>query len=213
MSILFIQHSYAQPPNDTCATAQTLVVGVGSCTSILYTNVAATTIGNPATPACWAPNTMSNTVWFSFVATTPDVEISTNFGGTLANTQIAIYSGTCGTLTQIGCQEDVNTAGGLLHTDVILYGLTVGNTYFIAIDGNGNSTGTFGVCVQQSLTLVPLCLLKTALELKHYAVPAHYPYPMVLEELVQLKKPRHVLALLEKDLRTGTHLPPQLLGI
>jgi hypothetical protein len=98
---------------------------------------------------------MSNTVWFSFVATVGDVEISTNFAGTLANTQIAIYSGSCGALTQIGCQEDVNTAGGLLHTAVILHGLTIGNTYFIAVDGNGNTIGTFGVCIQETLPVGP----------------------------------------------------------
>ena len=90
---------YAQPPNDTCLTAEPIVVGVGSCNSILYTNVAATTTGNPATPACWLPNSMSHTVWFSFIATIADVEISTNFGGTLANTQMAVYSGACGSLT------------------------------------------------------------------------------------------------------------------
>jgi hypothetical protein len=151
MFVIFIPRSYAQPPNDTCVTAQTLAVEMGSCTSILYTNVAATTIGNPATPSCWSPNTMSNTVWFSFVATTADVEISTNFAGTLGNTQIAVYSGACGSLVQIGCQEDVNTTGGLLHTDVILHGLTVNNTYYIAVDGNGNTTGTFGVVCLPSL--------------------------------------------------------------
>ena len=86
----FTTSVYAQPANDTCGTAQSITVGVGSCNSILYTNVAATTIGNPATPSCWAPSTMSNTVWFSFVATKADIEISTNFGGTLANTQLAV---------------------------------------------------------------------------------------------------------------------------
>ena len=146
---------YAQPPNDTCLTAEPIVVGVGACNSILYTNVAATTTGNPATPACWLPNSMSHTVWFSFVATTADIEISTNFGGTLANTQMAVYSGACGSLTLLGCQEDINTGGALLHTDLILHGLTVGNTYYIAIDGNGNTTGTFGVCAQESLPVGP----------------------------------------------------------
>jgi gliding motility-associated-like protein len=146
---------YAQPANDTCGTAQSLVVGVGSCNSILYTNVAATTIGNPATPACWLPNTMSNTVWFSFSATKADIEISTNFAGTLADTQIAVFSGACGSLTQLACQEDINTATGLLHTDVILHGLTIGNTYYIAVDGKGNTTGTFGVCVQESQPIGP----------------------------------------------------------
>ena len=148
-------NAYTQPPNDACGAAQALSVGVGSCTSILYTNVGATTIGDPATPACWVPNTSSHMVWFSFVATKADVEISSSFNGTLANTQVAIYSGVCGALSLIGCQEDINTAGALFDTDIILHGLTVGNTYYIAVDGNGNTTGTFGICVQESFPVGP----------------------------------------------------------
>src|SRR6476620_2374089 len=92
----FTTLSYAQPANDNCASATPITVGVGSCNSILYTNVAATSSGDPAVPSCWSPNTLSHTVWFSFVATTADVEISTNFGGTLADTQLAVFSGSCG---------------------------------------------------------------------------------------------------------------------
>jgi len=146
---------FAQPANDTCGTAIPIAVGTGVCNSILYTNVAATTSGNPATPACWLPNSMSHTVWFSFVATTADIELSTNFGGTLANTQIAVYSGGCGGLTLLACQEDINTGGGLFHTNVILHGLTITNTYYIAVDGNGNTTGTFGICAQETLPVGP----------------------------------------------------------
>ena len=146
---------FAQPANDACASAIPLTVGTGSCSSILYTNVAATSSGDPAIPACWSPNTMNNTVWFSFVATTADIEISTNFGGTLANTQLAVYSGSCGSLTQIACQEDINTGGLLLHTDVILHGLTIGNTYYLLVDGNNNTTGTFGIRAQTALPIGP----------------------------------------------------------
>ncbi|WP_333601496.1 PKD domain-containing protein, partial [Flavobacterium sp.] len=151
----FTNSVYAQPANDNCGAATAISVGVGSCSSTLYTNVAATTVGDPTTPACWSPNSLSHTVWFSFIATTADIEISTNFGGSLANTQLAVYSGSCGSLTQIACQEDVNTAGGLFHTDVILHGLTIGNTYYILVDGNGNTTGTFGVCAQETLPVGP----------------------------------------------------------
>jgi gliding motility-associated-like protein len=153
--VCFTTTAYAQPANDDCSTATPITVGNGSCNSILYTNVAATSVGDPTIPACWNPSSLSHSVWFSFVATTADVEISTNFGGTLANTQLAVFSGTCGSLTQIGCQENVNTAGGLLHTDVILHGLTVGNTYYLLVDGNGATTGTFGICAQQALPVGP----------------------------------------------------------
>jgi gliding motility-associated-like protein len=147
--------SLAQPANNTCAGAITLPVTNGSCSSIAYTNVGATTAGNPPTPGCWSPNSMSHTVWFNFVAPSTSVEISTNFGFSLTNSQIAVYSGTCGALTLIGCNEDINTGAGLFHTNLQLHGLTVGNTYYIIVDGNGTSTGQFGVCVQEILPISP----------------------------------------------------------
>ncbi len=157
--ILFVfvnlQNIFAQPSNDSCINAIPLTVSNGSCSSILYTNVAATTIGSDPAPSCWSPSTRSHTVWFSFIATVSDIELSTNFGGTLANTQEGVYSGTCGALTQLACQEDVNTAGGFLHTNVILHGLTIGNTYYVMVDGNGSSTGTFGICAQVTLPIAP----------------------------------------------------------
>ncbi|MCB0379780.1 MAG: PKD domain-containing protein [Flavobacteriales bacterium] len=152
---LFVTKAYAQPANNTCATATTLTVTNGSCSSTNYTNVGATTTGNPATPACWSPNNMSHTVWFKFVATSTSVQVSTNFGYALLNTQLAAYSGSCGSLTNIGCNEDINTAGGLLHTSLQLHGLTVGNTYFLIVDGNGNTTGEFGICVEQIAPIGP----------------------------------------------------------
>jgi gliding motility-associated-like protein len=140
---------FAQPANDACSGAISIPVTNGTCTSIAYTNVGATSVGDPATPPCWSPNSLSNTVWFSFVAPSTAVEVSTNFGFALTNTQVAIYSGNCGALTLIGCNEDINTSLALFHTNIQLQGLTVGNTYFIMIDGNGNTTGDFGVCAQQ----------------------------------------------------------------
>jgi gliding motility-associated-like protein len=138
---------YAQPANDICANAIVLTPTTGTCNSSTYTNFGATTTAGDPVPACWSPATISNNVWFKFVASSTSVEISTNFSGmTLANTQIAVYSGACGALTQIACQEDISPT--LLTNDIIINGLTLGNTYYIMIDGNGNSTGTFGICVQ-----------------------------------------------------------------
>ncbi|MBI2271818.1 MAG: PKD domain-containing protein [Bacteroidetes bacterium] len=146
--------AFAQPANNTCAGAISLTVTNGSCNSTDYTNVGSTTAGNPPTPACWSPNNMSHTVWFSFVAPSTSVQIGTNFPngpGDMTNTQLAAYSGTCGSLVNIGCNEDLNTALGVTHTTLALHGLTVGNTYYLIVDGNGTSTGTFGICVEQIL--------------------------------------------------------------
>ena len=64
--VLGLEKAYAQPSNDACINAILLPVGIGSCTSPLYTNVNATSVGDPATPSCWLPNSSNNTVWFSF---------------------------------------------------------------------------------------------------------------------------------------------------
>jgi hypothetical protein len=48
----------------------------------------------------------------------------------------------------IACQEDIYTFNNFLQTDITVPGLTIGNTYYIMIDGNAGSTGTFGICVE-----------------------------------------------------------------
>ncbi|MBK5284682.1 MAG: gliding motility-associated C-terminal domain-containing protein [Bacteroidia bacterium] len=140
---------YAQPANDSCINAIPLTVTNGMCNSAQYTNVAATVEAADVAPSCWNPNTVSHTVWFSFVPDSSSVHISTNFTGyTLANTQIAVYGGTCGAFTLIACQEDIYTFNNFLLTDIIVNGLTPSTTYYIMIDGNGNQEGTFGICVE-----------------------------------------------------------------
>ena len=65
-----------------------------------------------------------------------------NGNGTLTNPNLALYSGTCATLNQLSCA--VNSIWG---NTVTVYNstLTVGNTYYIRVNGNG--TGTFQLCI------------------------------------------------------------------
>jgi gliding motility-associated-like protein len=144
---------FAQAPaNDLICNATPLSIQLG-CTQA--TNVNATATGSPAAPACWNPNNTSNDVWFSFVATVPDITISTDAQGlTLNNTQVAVYSSsnnTCtGTLTLVACAE--NSGFNVPNNSVIDLTLTVGNTYFIRVDGNGTATGTFCISVADTYT-------------------------------------------------------------
>jgi hypothetical protein len=141
----------SQPANDAICSATALTVGL-SCTQ--GTNASATSAGTPGTPSCWL-SAPSNDVWYSFVATATDMTISTDVTGLgLTDTEIAIYStsnGTCtGTLTQVGCDED----GGVnqsLNSIASLTSLTVGNTYYVRVDGFSTSTGTFCISVAESM--------------------------------------------------------------
>jgi outer membrane protein OmpA-like peptidoglycan-associated protein len=89
-------------------------------------------------------------VWFRFVTVAPDVTITvmgnTRFapGGTLSRPEVSLYAGSCkGTITELQCESD-NAGKGIVE----LYkgGLTVGQTYYIRIDGRNNSKGSFKLC-------------------------------------------------------------------
>ncbi len=148
---------FAQPANDLICNAISLSDNV-ACTQ--GTNVGATNSSDPT--SCF---TSSESVWYSFVATAADMTVSTDVTGlTLTNTEIAVYSSstnTCtGSLTLFpgsgastdGCDLDggINCA---LCSVAEMQGLTVGNTYFIKVDGSSTATGTF--CISAFNSYIP----------------------------------------------------------
>lgn len=138
--------SYSQSlGNNTCATAVTLTVNA-ACTS--GNNTTATATGDPAA-SCF---TVENGIWFKFVAPTfgTYVTISTDFGSTNFDTQLALYSGACGSLTQIGCDDDGGTGTNSVLTSTCL---TPGQTYYVMLDGYAGDIGTF--CINVTAPNIP----------------------------------------------------------
>lgn len=140
----------AQPANDECVNAIPIPDPSNYCsTNAQYTNVAATQ-SSQTLARCFPQNQSSRDVWFSFVAVGTDVGInlagntSYNQGGTLRNPQLAIYSGACGSLTEVGCISDSRGDNAI---QVIANNLVVGNTYYIRISARNNNSGTFQFCV------------------------------------------------------------------
>ncbi|SDS53483.1 Por secretion system C-terminal sorting domain-containing protein [Formosa sp. Hel1_31_208] len=137
------------PGNDDACDA--IAVAVGSASSgQAYTNEGGTIEANEVGGTCWfTAGDVSNSVWFTFtIAATTDVTVSTDIaGGSLGDTQIAVYTATdCSdllTFTEIGCDDDSGT--GLLSI-AALTGLAPG-TYYIQIEGFGTGTGTFDLSV------------------------------------------------------------------
>jgi hypothetical protein len=104
-------------------------------------------IGEPAPPACWY-NGSVNTVWYKFQATATTINLKTMVGGTLVNTQIAVYSGACGAgMTLVACNDDVPDCGtsSYYNSELHLTGLTIGTWYYVAVDGYNNLSGTFSI--------------------------------------------------------------------
>lgn len=130
------------PSNDLPCNAQTLPLNV----NLSGDNSCSSGASEPAAATCWTSGNL-NTVWYAVVCpASGQLRIRTNLGS-LTNTQIALYSGTCASLTQIGCNDNAPSCGSSSYnnSEITATGLTAGATYFIRIDGTNNLTGTFDV--------------------------------------------------------------------
>jgi hypothetical protein len=136
------------PVNDDCAGAITIPVQFGatcvSQTSADNTN-ATSSIGVPA-PTC--ASYQGRDLWFSVtVPASGTLTVRTvvpTTGTDIGDTGMSIYSGTCTTLTQLGCDDD---AAGNLKSLLILTGRTPGEVLYVRVWGfGGQGLGTVAVC-------------------------------------------------------------------
>ncbi|HHM21132.1 MAG TPA: T9SS type B sorting domain-containing protein [Bacteroidetes bacterium] len=149
--LLFSLTATLRAQSDECATATVLTNLDNYCSaSGEFDNIGASMSG-VVQPGCFP--SVNNDVWFSFiaVATTLHVTVIGNTtgpagpGGTLDNPQFAVYSGSCtGPMTVIACASD-----GFDNNIVETFAgpLTVGQTYYISVDGRNGDTGSFQLCV------------------------------------------------------------------
>lgn len=90
-------------------------------------------------------------IWFQFTAS--DASQSINVDGSSSYIAVVeVYSGTCSSLTSVGCKV-ASSAGALVTLN--LTGLTTGNTYFVRVyhrNSSVPSTTTFGICITGSVT-------------------------------------------------------------
>lgn len=111
-------------------------------------NSCASGTGEPTTPSCWSSSGSINTLWYSIVAPASGKLKIRTLLGSLTNTQIALYQGTCNSLSLVtnGCNDDFTLCSITSdQSDLSLTGLTAGATYYLAVDGYGDEIGTFSV--------------------------------------------------------------------
>lgn len=133
------------PSNDDPCSATALTVNA-SCSYATYTTENATATGGVAVPSC--SDYAGGDVWFSFtVPATGSVEINTNVG-VITDGGMAVYSGSCASLTEIDCDDDNSTNG--LMPYLMLNGQTPGNTLWIRFfEYSNDNPGTFDICVSE----------------------------------------------------------------
>ncbi len=132
------------PANDECVGAVAVEVNE-DCIFTTYNLTSSTPSSNPPTPGCAAFNLgTTRDVWFSFVATAPSMYINTQ-AGSVTDLGMALYSGSCGNLSLVQCDDDGGTG---FMSYIERNDLVPGQTYYIRTWVYANGTpGTFGLCV------------------------------------------------------------------
>ena len=141
------------PPvtNDECANAIPLTVN-STCSYSTFSNVGATASSGAPVPGC--ANYLGADIWFKVTVPSSGQIIIDSKEGTITDCGMAIYSGTCGSLTLIECDDD-DSPNGLMPM-INRSGLTPGSTIYIRFwEYGGNQFGTFGLCAYTPPTAPP----------------------------------------------------------
>lgn len=145
--------------NDDCSTATPLTVNI-NCITSAYSNVLATASSTVGTPAPGCGSYLGGDVWFSAVVPANGILILDSQAGTMTDSGMALYSGTCGALTLIECDDDDSINGNMSYINRT--GLTPGSTVYIRFWEFGNdNNGTFGICASTVSSCQPPFLSDT----------------------------------------------------
>lgn len=91
---------------------------------------------SPDDPASCAGSSTSNTVWYSITPSTNTVyAIDTRLSS--FNTVASVFTGSCGSLTLIACNDDFGAASNESDRSLLTFAASAGVTYLIEISGKG----------------------------------------------------------------------------
>ena len=135
--ILSAAGSYAAAtPNDLCAGATPLVTGTAYSMSTTNT----TSTGDPS-PSC--QTNVGKGVWFTYTPPASGTATISTCGSDY-DTVLAVYTGTCGALTQVACDDDNGSACSGTRASVSFAG-TGGTLYYILAAGFAGASGTLQI--------------------------------------------------------------------
>ncbi len=122
--------------NDECATATPIALGTNSP----FSTVGATS----SLPLSSCGSSVGNDVWFAYTATcSAPTMFSTCSPTRTFDTMLELFSGTCGALANIGCNDDACSLGSRVTAP-----LRNGQTCWLRIGGTNGTTGSFDLDVE-----------------------------------------------------------------
>lgn len=167
------------PPGNSCSDANDInglfgqAIDVPQLSNIWDNTTYTTDPSDPATGTDCFFDTSQNPIWFTFTGDGNRYRISTTTDSIenpipAGDTQMAIYTGACGSLTPLACSEDENEGAGLFNANLEI-DTEVGVLYSVLIDGVlsslGNGLGAFQVEVTQLMVVNVTNIEETAIQL------------------------------------------------
>lgn len=135
----FTLDGLAQADNPCSATALTINT---SCSYTAATNAGAT--ASPGVPAPGCGSYSGTDVWYTITVPASGTFTVETAAGVMTDSGMAIYSGTCGALTVVTCNDD---GGPGLMSLITLTGQTPGNVFWVRVwEYGNNNNGTFNIC-------------------------------------------------------------------
>ena len=133
--------------NDSCSGAIfTPVNSTLTCNQVVAGTITSATASTPA-PTAPCVGTADDDVWFQFIATNTYLNISLLDVQGQNNLNFGVYTGLCGTLTQVFCSAN-NALSGIAN------GLVLGQTYYVRVYSNASTpqTSSFNLCISTPST-------------------------------------------------------------
>ena len=174
------------PANDDCANAEVLVQETNITSADLATShpgtiESATDSGLEAEECNSFSGTANDDVWYAFEALTENVNITVNDEAVFIDIVIQAYSGACGALVNIGCADAGNPE------EVMLTGLTIGDTYYFRVYQYSDSSTTIGKTFNVKLWSSDALSVSNAQE---KALFAYSPNPV--NNMLNIKAQHHI---------------------
>ncbi|HEY1790205.1 MAG TPA: CARDB domain-containing protein [Verrucomicrobiae bacterium] len=126
------------PTNDVCSGAMTMTAGVTYTTNTAY----ATSIGDPV-PSC-VPS-FGRGVWYEYTPAASGL-VGVTTAGSSFQTALAVYKGSCGSMTEVACSESSGAYNGAGLADVNFSG-EAGTPYYILAGGVNGQAGILQILI------------------------------------------------------------------
>lgn len=133
------------PINDLPCNAISLTP-TATCTYATFTNDNATAAPGVPVPGC--AGYLGGDVWFTTIIPASGIILIDTQVGVMLDGGMAVYTGTCGALTLLECDDDDSPNGAM--PSILVNSLPAGTQIWIRMwEVGNNNNGTFGICVTE----------------------------------------------------------------